>query len=229
MKRFYKAVSVEDYNGGYQICLDGRPVRSPAKAVLRVPTEELAEAVQAEGLAVEDEIQPDDMPMHAMMVTVVDRVTPQREALADELVRYAIDDVLRYRSADDLELAARQKEVWDPWLSWASQQCGLVLSTTNGLMPACADKEAEQILKNRFAPLSDAAFGCLYRAATLSGSVVLGLAFQDRQMPADKLFETAFLDELYQNGLWGTDSEAESRQAAIRSELKDVERFMNML
>ena len=57
MKRFYKDVTVKTSESGYQICLDGRPVRSPAKAVVVVPTQALAEAVQAEWQAVEDEIQ----------------------------------------------------------------------------------------------------------------------------------------------------------------------------
>ena len=77
--------------------------------------------------------------------------------------------------------------------------------------------------------MTDAQFGCLYRVATLSGSVVLGLAFQGRHLGAEEVFETAFLDELYQNSLWGKDKEAADRQVAIRSELKNVERFMDML
>ena len=229
MKRFYKDVTVKTSESGYQICLDDRPVRSPAKAVVVVPSQALAEAVQAEWQAVEDEIQPEDLPFYSMAVTVTDRVTPQRQALADELAGYIHDDVLRYRSGDDLGLADRQTEMWDPWLSWAEQACGLRLPTTAGLMPVSADDDAEHIVRNRLRPLADAQFGCLYRVATLSGSVVLGLAFLERQLGADDVFETAFLDELYQNSLWGTDEEAADRQAAIRSELKDVERFMNML
>ena len=229
MKRFYKDVTVKTSESGYQICLDDRPVRSPAKAVVVLPSQALAEAVQAEWQAVEDEIQPEDMPLYSMAVTVTDRVTPQRQALADELTGYIHDDVLRYRSGDDLDLAARQIEMWDPWLSWAEQAYGLRLPTTAGLMPVSADDAAELIVRNRLQPLADAQFGCLYRVATLSGSVVLGLAFQERQLSADDVFETAFLDELYQNSLWGTDEEAADRQVAIRSELKDVERFMDML
>ena len=229
MKRFYKDVTVRNSETGYQICLDNRPVRSPAKVVVEVPSLVLAEAVQAEWQAVEDEIQPEDMPLYSMAVTVTDRVTPQRQALADELAGYIHDDVLRYRSGDDLDLAARQTKMWDPWLGWAEQACGLRLPATAGLMPVSADDAAERIVKDRLQPLADPHFGCLYRVATLSGSVVLGLAFQGRQLGADDVFETAFLDELYQNSLWGTDEEAAHRQATIRSELKDVERFMDML
>ena len=229
MKRFYKDVTVETSESGYQICLDDRPVRSPAKAVVVVPSQALAEAVQAEWKAVEDEIQPEDMPLYSMAVTVTDRVTPQRQVLADELAGYIHDDVLRYRSGNDLDLASLQTEMWNPWLSWAEQAFGLRLPTTAGLMPVFADDATEHIVRNKLQPLADAQFGCLYRVATLSGSVVLGLAFQGRQLGADDVFETAFLDELYQNSLWGTDEEAAHRQATIRSELKDVERFMDML
>ena len=229
MKRFYKDVTVKHSDTGYQICLDGRAVRSPAKAVVVVSNLVLAEAVQAEWQAVEDEIQPEDMPLYSMAVTVTDRVTPQRQALADELAGYIHDDVLRYRSGDDLDLAARQTELWDPWLNWADEACDLHLPTTAGLMPVSADEGAEQIILGRLQPLADDQFGCLYRVATLSGSVVLGLAFQRGLLNADDVFETAFLDELYQNSLWGADEEAVRRQQTIRSELKDVERFMNML
>ena len=229
MKRFYKDVSIEEAEAGYQICLDGRPVRSPAKAVLIVPTLTLAKAVQAEWQAVEDDIQPEDMPIYSMAVTVTDRVTSQRNALTDELVGYVHDDVLRYRSGDDLELVARQTDAWDPWLKWAEETCGLDLSTVTGLMPLSVDEAAGQAVRAQLQPLSDAQFGCLYRSATLAGSVVLGLAFQARRLSADDLFDIAFLDELYQNSLWGTDDEAARRQSVIRSELKDVERFMNML
>ena len=95
MKRFYKDVTVETGESGYQICLDDWPVHSPAKAVVVVPTQALAEAVQAEWQAVEDEIQPEDMPLYSMAITVTDRVTPQRQDLADELAGYIHDDVLR--------------------------------------------------------------------------------------------------------------------------------------
>ena len=229
MKRFYKDVTVKTSESGYQICLDGRSVRSPAKAVVVVPTQALAEAVQTEWQAVEDEIRPEDMPLYSMAVTVTDRVTPQRKALVDELAGYIHDDVLRYRSGEDLDLASRQTEIWDPWLNWAEQACGLRLPTIAELVPVSADDATEHIVKNRLQPLADAQFGCLYRVATLSGSVVLGLAFLGRHLGADEVFETAFLDELYQNSLWGKDKEAADRQVAIRAELKNVERFMDML
>ena len=44
-RRFYKDVTVTDDLG---IALDGRPVKTPMKAALRLPTKSLADAVAAE-------------------------------------------------------------------------------------------------------------------------------------------------------------------------------------
>ena len=169
------------------------------------------------------------MPIYSMAVSVIDRVTPQRQALSYELASYLRDDVLRYRSSDDVELAARQADLWNPWLDWAARDYGLVMEITAGLMPLLVNADMEKRLAVHLSPLTDWQFGCLYRAATLSGSVILGLAFQRGRINAGDIFETAFLDEMYQNSLWGVDKEAADRQSAIRSEFMDVERFMNML
>ena len=45
MKRFYKETAVDAGDGGFRVLLDGRPMRTPAKAVLVVPTEPLAGAI----------------------------------------------------------------------------------------------------------------------------------------------------------------------------------------
>ena len=48
MKRFYKETAVDLGDGGHRVLLDGKPMRTPAKAVLVVPTRALAEAIAAE-------------------------------------------------------------------------------------------------------------------------------------------------------------------------------------
>jgi chaperone required for assembly of F1-ATPase len=63
MKRFWKEVAVVREDGGWAIQLDGRPVRTPARAALVVPTEALAEAIAGEWRSVEQEIDPPAMPV----------------------------------------------------------------------------------------------------------------------------------------------------------------------
>jgi len=47
-KRFYKEATVGEAEGGFSILLDGRPVNTPAKRRIVVPSRKLAEALAAE-------------------------------------------------------------------------------------------------------------------------------------------------------------------------------------
>src|SRR5437588_11150230 len=81
MKRFYKETAVDRDDGGHRILLDGKLMRTPAKAVLAVPTHALAEAIAAEWRAVPDkaEINVSHLPLTRLAATAVGRITIQRE------------------------------------------------------------------------------------------------------------------------------------------------------
>ena len=85
----------------------------------------------------------------------------------------------------------------------------------------------------KFGPLiaahDDWQLGILHRATSLSGSLVLGLGFVSMKIDSDAMFELAFLDELWQNETWGTDSETADRHGFLRAELQDVARFLALL
>ena len=69
MKRFWEAVEVEAGEGGYEIRLDGRPVRTPARANLTVPSEALAQAIAKEWRDLEGDVDPGFMPLSVSSVT----------------------------------------------------------------------------------------------------------------------------------------------------------------
>ena len=48
MKRFWKDVAVVPAEHGWSVELDGRPIRTPARELLVVPTEALAQAIASE-------------------------------------------------------------------------------------------------------------------------------------------------------------------------------------
>ena len=230
MKRFYKEVTLDTLSAGFGIFLDGRPLRTPAKTVMHVPSQSLAEAVREEWAAAGEDINPEEMPFFSMAVTVLDRVTTQSEKLCDELCDYAGNDVLFYRAgAEDNALDQQQAQLWTPWCEWASGKFGAQLAITDGLMPINQPPQWRGAVSVYLGQLSDWHLGILYRAVTLSGSFILGLAFFEREIDAEKLFRIAFLEELHQNEIWGLDSEAERRQKHIEQELRDLERFSVML
>ena len=100
MKRFYKETAVDLGDGGHRILLDGKPMRTPAKAVLVVPTRALAEAIAAEWREVPDkaDINASHLPLTRLAATGLDRVTSQRARVIEDTAKYAGSDMLCYRA-----------------------------------------------------------------------------------------------------------------------------------
>ena len=225
-KRFYKDVAVASVDGTWRVHLDGRDVYSPAGTILSLPNPTMAEAVAGEWAVQEDEISPTSMPLFSLAVTVIDRVTPQRPALIDELAAYGGNDLLCYRDNLD-DLAAHQAQHWQPWLDWLESTYGITLVTVNGIMPVTQNEVKK--FPPLLAGLNDWRLGMLHRATSLTGSLVLGLGFVTGRIGSDYLFDLAFLDELWQSRKWGIDFEAAERQDRIRQELVDVASFLSLL
>ena len=99
MKRFYKAVGVEAAGGSFAVLLDGRPVLTPARGRLSLPTRALAEAIAAEWSAQGEAIRLEDMPLNRLAATAIDRMTADREAVVATVAAYARSDLLCYRAA----------------------------------------------------------------------------------------------------------------------------------
>eukprot|EP00752_Nemacystus_decipiens_P015485 g13816.t1 len=154
MKRFYEiaesapAAELDRIEGaeGYAVLLDGKPIRTPTRVQLVAPTRALADAVAAEWAAQGETIVPDSMPMMTLAATALDRVVPQREAVAGDAAAYAGSDLLCYRSDDQPELAARQAERWQPLLDWAAETYGARLAVTEGVMPLRQENAALMLL-----------------------------------------------------------------------------------
>ena len=80
MKRFYAEVTTAlAEGGGFSVLLDGRPVRTPARAVLAVPSEPLAQAIAAEWRAQGEEVQPDGMRLMRLATTALDLMPARRD------------------------------------------------------------------------------------------------------------------------------------------------------
>ena len=87
-RRFYTEATVTETEGGYGIALDGRRVMTPGKSPLVVPTRALAEAIAAEWAAQGEKIAPETMPFTRTANSAIEKVAPQRAAVADMLAEY---------------------------------------------------------------------------------------------------------------------------------------------
>jgi chaperone required for assembly of F1-ATPase len=231
MKRFYKETAVDLGDGGHRILLDGKPMRTPAKAVLVVPTRALAEAIAAEWGEVPDkaDINVSHLPLTRLAATGLDRVTTQRTRVIEDTAKYAGSDMLCYRASEPETLVKRQQETWQPLLDWAHGRYGARLVIVEGLAFVEQPADAVARLREAVATHSDLALSALYNLTHISGSLIVALAVAEGHLAAADAFAAAQLDELYQVERWGEDPIATKRHEGIRHDIEAGARFLALL
>lgn len=230
MKRFYKLVTAEKQpDGSAIVLLDGRRLKTPAKADFVLPGLALGEAVAAEWAAQGNEIKPHEMPLTRLAATAIDRVQAAPRHAAEEVVRYGDTDLLSYRADEPPELAARQAQEWQPILDWFRERYDVQIAVTSGIVAVKQPAELQPRLTRICATLDAFRLTALHTATGATGSVVLGLALLEGAIDAATAHRLGLLDELFQVERWGEDEEAAARRAALRSELDAVQRFLALL
>ena len=231
MKRFYQETAVDAGDGGWRVLLDGKPMRTPAKALLVTPTRGLADAIAAEWSAVPEqaEINAAHLPLTRLAATGLDRVTSQRERVIDDTAKYGATDLLCYRASDPISLVQRQHETWQPLLDWAAGRYGARLAVVNGTTFIAQPAEALAALRAAVAAHGDLALSALYNLTHIAGSLVIALAVAEGHLSATDAFAAAQLDELYQIERWGSDPIAAKRHEGIKHDMNAEARFLALL
>lgn len=224
MKRFWNEVRVE----GGAVLLDGRPVRTPARAPLILPNSALAEAVADEWRAVVDKIDPGAMPMTGFANLAIDRVAPDSAAFATALAVYGETDLLCYRADNAPELAARQAALWDPLVGWAQSRYDISLIVTAGIVHRPQPEEAVARLGRALAAHTPFALAALSPLVTIGGSLVVALMLAESAITPDSAFDATHLDELWQAKLWGEDALAREARDARRADFMAAARFLSL-
>ena len=229
MKRFYKDVSVAEDGGAFRVLLDGRTLKTQAKATLELPTRALAEAVAQEWREVGEDIDPTLMPLTRLSFAGIDGVKADRARVAEHALAFGRTDLLSYRAEAPRELVARQATAWDPLLDWATERFGAKLNITAGIMHVEQPAQALAAFRKAIDAHDDFALGALHTATTVTGSLVLALALADRRLTAAEAFAAATIDETFQAEKWGMDHEAEQRLKRHAAELSGAEIFLRLL
>lgn len=228
-KRFYKKVDVEALADGHAITLDGRPVRTPMKSKLQLPSRRLASAVAEEWDAQTETIDLASMALTGFANTALDRVRPRRKEVVDEIAGYAETDLLCYRAADPSDLVERQEQEWQPHLDWLARIHGARLVPTAGIVHVKQDADALAAIRRVVGVRDDFALTGLHVLTTGTGSFVLGLAVADGTLEASAAVAAGLLDEIYQAELWGEDPLLTERREGLVRELLAAERFIGLL
>ena len=227
MKRFYKDVTVAARGGAFEVRLDGKPVRTPLKNVLALPTRALAEAVAEEWESRGENFDPAGMQMTRFANATIDRQAKHAGALAQNILKFGASDLVCYR-AEEPELAERQREEWDAILDWLTERYGVTLAVTTGIKPIEQSQDTLARLGEVVAGFGGYALTALHSAATIMGSLVLALALVEGRLTAGEAFRLSCIDEAHQAAKWGKDHAAFQRAERLAEELKAAETLLRL-
>ena len=226
MKRFYKVASHERReDGSFGIFLDGRPVRTPARAFLALPHAALAEAVAQEWAAQGEDIDPASMPFTGFANAALDQIAPDPQRFAATISVYGESDLLCYRADGPAPLVRRQEEQWQPLLDWAEARYGVTFAVTSGVLHI---DQPEATLARLHAVVAEQApllLAPLSPLVGIAGSLVIGLAVIEEAFDLPRLWQAAELDELWQAEQWGDDDEALLRRTRRHRDFSEAARF----
>jgi len=235
LKRFYKSVGVraageDEPAGGFIVTLDERPLKTPARSSLALPTRALCEAVGEEWEAQAEFIEPAAMPMTRLANTCIDGIVSNPAPVAADILSFAGNDLLCYRAEHPHELQDRQAELWNPLLAWAQSRIGAGrFALTAGVMPVEQPAEVIEGLETLIRGMDPWALGPLHVITTLTGSAVLALAIEAGEVTGAQAWSAAHVDEDWQISQWGEDAEAMERRRLRETEMLSAARFLTLL
>lgn len=218
LARSYAAAAVVPGEGGFVVQLDGRDVRTPARAVVTLPSAAAAALVAGEWNAQGDIVRPGTMPTVRLTNSVLDGVVRAMPAVRAEIVRYAGSDLLCYRAEDPADLVAAQAAAWDPVLAWARRDLDAPLLRASGVIhvtqPAAAIAAIERAVEAAVGvgPAAPFRLGALHVMTALTGSALLALAVLTGFRTPEAAWTAAHVDEDVQIRRWGADAEAAERR-----------------
>ncbi len=213
----------------FRLLLDGKPVRTPAKKQLVLPTRALADAVAAEWEDQKVRIDPVTMPLTRLANSAIDGVAGREADVQADIVRYASSDLVCYRAEAPPELVRRQAEAWDPVLTWAREALGASFHVAQGIMPTSQPAPAAHGVAHAIDAHGPFELTALHVMTTLMGSALLALAHATGTLTAHDAWAAAHIDEDWQISQWGEDAEAKARRDQRWLEMQAASRLIQLL
>lgn len=224
-KRFWKEARITATLEGYGIALDGRSLKTPSKADLLVPNQEIAQMIAAEWDAQLEKINPEEMPATRAANAAIDKVSVDRAGVIEMLVAYGDSDLVCYRAISPDGLIARQVKIWDPLIAWTAENLDITLATTQGVMPIGQPARNRGLFEAQLSALTDFELTAMHDLIMISGSIVISLALCANHIRQSEAWEASRIDENWQIEQWGADEEAEELTLRKKESFQFAHRF----
>jgi chaperone required for assembly of F1-ATPase len=227
-RRFYRSVAVTGAKAPFSIALDDRPLRTPLKRPLDLPTRSVAEVVALEWLSQSERIEPQKMPFTRLANTAVDRVADNYSRIIGDIVDFAGSDLVCYRADEPTDLIERQARNWQPVLDWARARLGGDFVVTEGIVHVEQPASALEAIQSYLAGKDAWALTALHNMTTLTGSALISAMACEAAILPSEAWLAAHIDEDWQIVLWGWDEEARLRRDHRRQEFDVCLRFYEL-
>ena len=227
-KRFWAEAVTEPCDGGFTVRLDARPVRTPAKAPLILPTLAMAQVIAAEWDAQVGLVNPATMPCTRAANSAIDKVAVQFDEVVGLIAAYGETDLLCYRATGPEALVQRQADAWDLVLDWAANALCAPLRATAGVMHIAQPEASLAALETEVRVLTPFQLAAFHDLVAISGSLVLALAVTRRHLTVEQAWSLSRIDETWQADLWGTDDDAAANEALRKAAFLQADRFFGL-
>ncbi|KAL3692844.1 hypothetical protein R1sor_006495 [Riccia sorocarpa] len=205
-RRFYEKASVRaaEEGGGYEVLLDHRVLRTPAKKALRLPTPALALALAAEWEWQDRSgVRSFTMPLVRLASITIDQIPTDKEKIIATLLKYCHTDALCCRAEPGSQLAGKQTKYWDPLLDWAEKEVGARPVVSSSIFGASQPQHVLDALEKTLRNLNHWELAAIDSLASSSRSLVIALAIARNHLNVDKALDIIRLEEEHQIEEWG--------------------------
>lgn len=227
-KRFWNAARAEPCDSGFTVRLDARPVKTPARRLLVVPTLAMAEAIAAEWEAQQGLVLPQTMPCTRTANSALDKVAEQFAEVVDLLAAYGDADLMCYRATHPEALIARQAEAWDPMLEWSAAALQAPLISIAGVVHRPQSPESLARLHATVAAMTAFQIAAFHDIVAITGSLVLALAVAHGRLDPTEAWDKSRIDERWQAEQWGVDEDAARIETLKLQSLLEAGRFYGL-
>ncbi|XP_054545782.1 ATP synthase mitochondrial F1 complex assembly factor 2 isoform X2 [Talpa occidentalis] len=198
-KRFYQNVSITQGEGGFEINLDHRKLKTPQAKLFTVPSEALAIAVATEWDSQQDTIKFYTMHLTTLCNTSLDNPTQRNK---DQLIRAAVKfldtDTICYRVEEPETLVELQKNEWDPVIEWAEKRYGVEIGSSTSIMGPSIPARTREVLISHLASYNTWALQGIEFVVAQLKSMVLTLGLIDLHLTVEQAVLLSRLEEEYQ-------------------------------
>lgn len=213
MKRFYENVGVaEAPDGGWQVALDGRGLRTVKGTPQIVPTRKLAEALAHEWAEQSEDIDTSRFIHRDQTDFAIDVVAHDPEDSIGQIIKYAETDTLCYRADPEEPLFERQRSVWEPLVERVEQAHGIQFTRVSGIVHRSQPPKTIATLRECLRGKDHFTLAGMQTMASLAASLCVPLLALEPGAEPVSLWRAASLEEEWQSDLWGRDQEAEARR-----------------